>query len=88
MIIDDFDIRRSSGGPSKANAELIIHSDAVLACAVAFQHFKVVARRHTEVLQLAGNLQLPQLPPRDRSNIHPPADARTLRQRFSVGVFE
>ena len=51
MIVDDFDLHRAAFGPSKANAPLIVDSNAVLASSVAFQRFKPMGRRNKEVGQ-------------------------------------
>jgi hypothetical protein len=45
VIIHDFNLRRSFLGPHKANPELVVDPDAVLAGAIARQGFEPVAGR-------------------------------------------
>jgi len=63
MIVDDFHVFGSGGRPAETDAELIVHTDAVLTCSVALQGFKAVAGRNAEVVDPACDLQLPQLAP-------------------------
>ena len=61
MVVHDFDFLGSGLGPSKAHAELVVDSDAVLAFSVAFQRFKSVSWGYPEVLEAPGDLELPEL---------------------------
>ena len=79
MIINDLNIGRASRRPAKADTQLVIDADAVLAGSVAMQQFQPIARWHAKVLQPAGDLQLPKLAPGDgfanRFTRWPPAKA-------------
>jgi hypothetical protein len=57
VIVDDFDIGRTSSRPNEANTPLLVDPDAVLADSIASQGFEMVVRRHGEVTQYAGVVQ-------------------------------
>ena len=60
-----------------------VHADAVLPFAVAAQGFQPVAGRRSHVAQLASGVQLIQLAPRYRLDVHP---ARNPRCRTVQGL--
>jgi hypothetical protein len=66
MVIDNFDVRRVSVRPDKADAVLIVDPDAMLAGAIIFQGFE----RHSDTGQIG------QLPCRIEGN--QPAKCDTL----------
>jgi hypothetical protein len=49
MIIDDLDVLRTSGGPGKADAKLVVDSDTVLSGTIALQCLKVIPWRNTQI---------------------------------------
>jgi|TARA_R110002020_G_scaffold169661_3_gene358961 hypothetical protein len=49
MVVNNFDILRTSVFPNKANTPLIVDPDAVLACAIAPQEFEPIAGRHLQI---------------------------------------
>jgi hypothetical protein len=56
MVVDDFDIRRSSVRPPEADPPLIIDADAVLAEAIALECLQSVAsRRSHRILRTAAS---------------------------------
>jgi len=59
MVINNFDIFRVSLGPSKANLELPVDSDAVLTLAITKQWLQHIPGRYFKIIQLACNLELP-----------------------------
>jgi hypothetical protein len=61
MIVNDFYILGSGLSPPKANAELVVNSDAVLSDTISFQRFESVTGRYSKVLEAPGDLKLPQL---------------------------
>jgi hypothetical protein len=63
MIINDFDISGFVIDPFKANAPLIVDSDAVLSGSVPLQFFKMIARRSQQILQIHGIIQVDQFTP-------------------------
>jgi len=51
VVVDDLDVFGIRSTPAKADSELIVDSDAVLAGAIAFQRLQMIAGRHTQKLQ-------------------------------------
>lgn len=74
VVVHDFDIFRAGGCPDETYAPLPIDADAVLAFAVVFQRFQLVARRRAQELQRMRGIELGQL-----------ADGRTLKARIRRG---
>ena len=86
MIIDDLHIFRPGSGPAEADAELVVDADAVLSSAIALERFEAVAGGHSKVFQPPGDLQLPELPPRDRLDLREAPDPSTVCQGLGVGA--
>ena len=61
MVVDDLDVGRSVGGPSEADAVLIVDPDAVLPFPVAGQGFESVPWRHSEVVNHIGRIEHQEL---------------------------
>src|SRR5690606_2071481 len=68
VVVHDFYVFGVRAIPAKADAELIVDPDAVLALAIALQGFQPVSWRHSQVLQAAGPIELPQFAPRDHGD--------------------
>jgi hypothetical protein len=68
MIIGDLNVKSIAFLPSKANAILIVDSDAILARAIALQRLKPVRRRRREVSKFFRAVDLNQFPERDGSD--------------------
>jgi len=75
MVIHDLNIFCSRFLPTKTDAPLIVNTNAVLAGTVAFECFKAISGRHSQIIQPACNLELPQLTSCHRFNIHKPPNA-------------
>jgi len=58
MVIDNLYILGARIRPAKADAELIVNTDAVLPRTIALERLQPVSRRHTKVLQLASEPQM------------------------------
>lgn len=58
VVIGDFYVVRVLIFPTKADAEPVIDADAVLAGAIAFQHFKAVARRKPQFFERYSSFEL------------------------------
>ncbi len=56
MIVDDLNLVRITILPSKADAPLVIDSDAVLAGAITFQLLQAISRRHPKILEGFGGI--------------------------------
>jgi hypothetical protein len=70
VIIHNFHGQRIFAVPAKTNPPLVIYADAVLAFAVVFQRFQMVAIRHAQIIQAARLVQHHQFPPRHALNLH------------------
>jgi hypothetical protein len=66
VVIGDLDIGGVSIVPSKAEAVLVVDSDAVLPLAVSFQRLQLVAGNCRQVAQRDSPVQMEELPQRDR----------------------
>ena len=88
MIIDDFYVFRPGCGPAEANAELIVHANAMLTRTVALQGFESVAGRHSKVVEPIGDLQLPKLPSRYVFDLLESSDPASADECFSISVLE
>lgn len=88
MAVDDFHIFRAGSRPAKTDAELIVHTDAVLTGPAAFQGFKAVAGRNAEVVDPACDLQLPQLAPRYVFNLLRALNPAAAGEGLGVSILE
>jgi hypothetical protein len=57
VVIDDFDMRRSSLFPDEAYPPLVIDADRVLPLPISSHRFKPIARGHTQIAVYAGLIQ-------------------------------
>jgi hypothetical protein len=60
MVVNDFDIGRSSFLPNKANSPLIIDTDRMLACPITPQRLEPVSWRYAKILQDTRIIEDPQ----------------------------
>ena len=60
VIIHKFNVVSAIFFPSKADAPLVIYTDRMLARAVAFQQFKSISRRDSQIIKLSGHGQRPE----------------------------
>src|SRR5579872_4215647 len=61
VIVRNLNVARVALFPVKADPPLIVHTDAVLSCAVAVQFFQPIPRRHTQVVERIRGVQQQQL---------------------------
>jgi hypothetical protein len=57
VVIDEFDIIRTSVLPHEADPPLVIDPDAVLTSPVTFESFKPIAGRDSEVFEISRGMQ-------------------------------
>src|SRR5689334_24036761 len=69
MVVDDFDMRRSSFIPNETDTPLIIDPDRMLSLPVCLQRFEAVARWNTQIRQDPGLIQQTEFPQRHVLNI-------------------
>src|ERR1019366_9286072 len=68
MVIHNLSLVRVIALPPKANAPLVIDSNAVLASPASFEGLKLVAGRHRHLPQFGGRVQGEELPSRATLN--------------------
>jgi hypothetical protein len=61
MVVDDFDILWSSGGPDDTYPPLIIDPDTVLPRPVAFERLKTISGGHAQIVQLSRLIEQAKL---------------------------
>ena len=88
MVVHNFYVFRAGICPAKADSELIVDPNAVLASAIPDQGFQSIARRHAQVLKAFGDLQLAQFPACGSFNVHVTPYALTIRECFGLRAFE
>ena len=88
MLIDYLYSFRACRCPTEANTVLIIHPDAVLPLSVATECLHPISRWDTEILERCRNLELPQLPTRDRFYVHKSIDPLAARKCLRVSALE
>lgn len=79
VVINDFNIRRTVVSPDKANPELVVYPDRILALAIAAQGFEMVARRRPQVAEIFGRIQVAQFPARAFDQV-----SRESFRRFAI----
>ncbi len=62
MIVNNLDLIRIAIPPAEGNAPLIIDANTVLARSVAFEFLQAVAGRNSQVFELLGGVNEPELP--------------------------
>lgn len=93
MIINDLDVDGTVLGPNEADPILVVYSDAVLPAAVAFECLEPVARRHFQIVQCDGRIDLVQLSECNTPEIgrqQPPSHRRpdAVKDIFRGGIGE
>ena len=88
MIIHDLEVFSTRVRPMEAEAELIVNTNAVLAYTVPFQGFQSITRWNSQIVELARDLQLPQLASRNGHDIRHSPDRRSLSERLRLGALE
>ena len=87
MVVHNFHILRPLV-PQKANAELVVDPDAVLAGPITTQSLKPVTRGHSKVTDHTRPVELLQLTPRHTRNIGKARDRYAIEELFSIGALE
>jgi hypothetical protein len=65
VVVRDFDFEGMAFLPTKADPELLVDPDAVLTRAIVPECLQPVSRRNSEVLEIAGSVDLVEPPPGD-----------------------
>jgi len=61
VVVDDFDIFRSSGGPDETESSVIVDPDALLTGPVRFQRFQTITGRYAKIAQIERSVEETQL---------------------------
>ena len=88
MVVHDLDIVSPCVRPMEAKAELIVNTNAVLAYTVPFQGFQSITRWNSQIVELARDLQLPQLASRNGRDIRESPDRRSSGKGLRLGALE
>jgi len=88
MVINNFDIFRTSLGPAEANPELPVDSNAVLTLAVTVQWLQHIAGRYFKIIQLACSLELPNFSQGNSLKIDEASDATSACQLLGILTLE
>lgn len=88
VIVHDLDVPDVSTRPAKADAPLIIDSDAVLPLASSLQCLQAVAGWKPEILQAAGLVKIKELSASDALEGSEPRYVEILKESFGSGVAE
>ena len=88
MVINNFNAAGVPVKPYKTDSPLSIDSNAVLALAILFQGFELVARWNTQEIKRCRRMQLLQLSQRDSLKIYKLRYALARKKRLGVSAFE
>ncbi len=88
MVINNFHIFRASLGPTEANPELLVNSNAVLTLAVTMQRFQHIPGRYFKIIQLACSLELPNFPQSNSLITDEASDAASACQLLGILTLE
>ena len=88
MVVRDLDVFGAASRPAEAHAKLVVHSNAVLPCAITLERFEPIAGRHPQVSQPVSDLQLPKLAPGDQLDTLEPLDSSAVRESLGVRALE
>jgi hypothetical protein len=88
VVVYDLDAFGARARPAKADAVLIVHSDAVLAGAVTLEGLKSITRRYPKIFKRSRDFQLTKLASGDRLDADEPNDSSAAGERLSVGILE
>src|SRR6185437_13629408 len=87
VVVDDFDMHRSSLMPNETNAPLVIDPDRVLSLPVRLQGFEPIAGRNAQVIEQPGLIQKAKLSQRDILNVRRQSSALPSRpDQFRLGI--
>tara|TARA_R110000824_G_scaffold158473_5_gene332360 strand:- start:5719 stop:6063 length:345 start_codon:yes stop_codon:yes gene_type:complete len=80
VVINNFDIFRTSLGPAETHPELPVDSNAVLTLAITMQRLQHIAGWYFKIIQLTCSLELPNLPHSNALKIDKAPDAAAACQ--------
>jgi len=69
MVVYNLDVRRALCRPNEAHPKLVVDPDRVLPLAIAGQCLKTVARRRSQIAEVAGGVEVAQFPTRHLNKV-------------------
>jgi hypothetical protein len=88
VVIYDLNVIRIAVTPGKADAPLVVDSNAICPGTVAFQQLQLVPRRHPKILQPQRPMQVQKLSPRRPFDRLKSPNPEVLKQRRGVWALE
>jgi len=88
VVIDDLHVAGISVVPDKANAVLVVDSDAMLAASIASEGLEPVTGEGCQITELAGGVQLLQLPLGDTGDPLQPSAEPAGEECLGLGILE
>ena len=84
MVINNFNVFRTSFGPAEAHPELPVDSNAVLSLAITMQRLQHIAGWYFKIIQLTCSLELPNSPQGNSLKIDEASDAAAACQFLGI----
>jgi hypothetical protein len=84
VVVNNLDVLGSGRSPDEAEAVLVVDPDAVLTGAITFEQLEPITGRNPQVVEPAGDLELPELATRDGFEGDKMPDARAASQSLGV----
>jgi hypothetical protein len=78
VVIDDFNIFRTSICPAEADTPPIVNADAVLTGTITFEDLKVISGWNSQIFNAISNFKLSEFSPCGVLNIYESLDALTF----------
>jgi hypothetical protein len=88
VIVHDLDVFGIASRPAKADAELIVHPQAPLACSITLQLLETVRWRRTQVLDASREVDLLQLAQRWALDVGEAGHPAQVEERCGINTFE
>lgn len=84
MVVDDLDVLGIAVLPGEANAELLVHPDAVLSFTIARERFELVPGRDAKIAEVFSGVEYEKFPEASLSEVYKLAAPRTLEHLLGL----
>jgi hypothetical protein len=88
MVVYDLDVFSTCVRPPKTHPKLVVHTDAVLADAIAFKRLQPIAGRYPQIIQSSRDLQLAQFSASNGCDRGESLDPLPISKGSRVSAFE
>ena len=89
MVVDDLDVMRVAGPPSKTDSPLSVDANAVLSSTITFQLLESVRRRNAEVVECRRRIQHSELSEGNALHVRAQSlDRLSMKEALSVSIPE